>query len=168
MRINTNRLTLIAGLSLLIPPVVGFLYCFLYAKDQTTTIFYPVPTLVLLPGLFIGPLAAAVPMIAFWVWNAGLFDGGSVVPKRSHVLLVAATVLSVLWFIVGWRDGIVAQGPRYNYSVCAINVAWILFLWLMFVRNRKAEPSFKMNLLLHWLLFVWLAWHAFPFFGEIT
>jgi len=165
---NSNRLTLIAGLSLLIPPVAGFLYGFLHANDQTATIFYPVPGLVLLPLFLIGPFAMLVPMVFFFVWNPELFNGDAKIPKRTYVLLAVATLLSPLWFIVGWRDGIVVQGARYNYSVCAINVAWILFLWLMFVRNRKAEPSFKMNLLLHWLLFVWLAWHAFPFFGEIT
>jgi len=107
-------------------------------------------------------------MVVFFVWNPGLFNGDSIVPKRSYVLLIVTTVLNTLWFIGGWRDGVAVQGARYSYSVCAINVVWILLLWFMFIRNRKAEPSFKMNLLLHCFLFAWLAWYAFPFFGEIT
>jgi hypothetical protein len=165
---RSNRWTLIAGFSLLIPPVFGLLYGLLFANDVTTTALYPIPALVLLPGFLAGPLAVVVPMVVFFVWNPGLFNGDSIVPKRSYVLLIVTTVLNTLWFIGGWRDGVAVQGARYNYSVCAINVVWILLLWFMFIRNRKAEPSFKMNLLLHWFLFAWLAWYAFPFFGEIT
>lgn len=165
---KSDRLTLIAGLSLLIPPILGLFFGFLYARDQTTTVFYPIPVLYLLPAFLVGPFAVAVPMVLFFVWNPGLFNGDSKIPKRSYILLLIATVLSALWFVGGWRDGIIVQGPRYNYSVCAINIVWITILWLMFIRNRKAEPSFKANLLVHWILFAWLAWYAFPFFGEIT
>ena len=109
-----------------------------------------------------------VPMVFFFVWNPGLFNGDTKTPKRTYILLVVTTLLSVLWFVLGWRDGIVMQGPRYNFSVLGVNIVWITVLWFMFVRNWKTEPSFKVNLLLHWLLFFWLAWYAFPFFGEMT
>jgi hypothetical protein len=165
---KNNRWTLVAGLSLLVPPVFGLLYGLLFAREVMTTAFYPVPGLVLLPGFLVGPLAVVVPMVVFFAWNPGLFNGDSIVPKRSYVLLVVTTVLSVLWFIVGWRDGVAVQGAHYNYFVCGINVTWVSILWAIFIRSRKAEPSFKLNLLLHWFIFAWLAWYAFPFFGEIT
>ncbi len=129
--------------------------------------FYPFPALVLIPAFFgLRWAAVAVPMVLFFVWNAGLFNGDARVPKRSYVLLIVATLVNALWFIVGWKDGLAIQGARYNYSVCMINIAWITVLWVMFARSRKAEASFKMNLLFHWMFFAWLAWYAFPFFGE--
>jgi len=70
---RSNRWTLIAGLSLLIPPVFGLLYGLLFANDITTTALYPVPGSVLLPGLLVGPVAAVVSMVVFFVWNPGLF-----------------------------------------------------------------------------------------------
>jgi hypothetical protein len=107
-------------------------------------------------------------MVLFFVWNPGLFYGDKNIPKRSYVLLIVTTVLSLLWFVAGWKDGIAVQGARYNYSVSAINVVWIIGLWVMVGRNWKVESSFKSNVLIHWLLFAWLAWYAFPFFGEFT
>lgn len=164
---KSARLTLAAGLSLLIPPAVGFLCGLLFARNETATLFYPIPCLVLLPGFFVGPLAFFVPTVLFFIWNAGLFNGDPKTPKRTHVLFVIVTILSSLWFVAGWKDGVVVQGPLYNFSVLGINIAWIAILLFKFIRNWKSEPSFKANLLLHWLLFLWLAWYAFPFFGEV-
>jgi hypothetical protein len=75
-------------------------------------------------------------------------------------------LLSPLWFVGGWRDGAIVQGLHYNFSVLGINVVWLAILWLILARSWKAQPSFRFNLLFHWLLFAWLAWYAFPFFGE--
>jgi hypothetical protein len=152
-------LTLLAGLSLLLPPLF-------FLKEQDT-IFYPHPGLVLM-ALFSGLrwAAFAVPTLLFFVWNPGLFRGDAEVPMRSYALLIVATLVNALWFVVGWKVGLAIQGARYNYSVCMINIAWIALLSVMFARSWKAGPSFKMNLLVHWMLFAWLAWYAFPFFGE--
>ena len=68
---------------------------------------------------------------------------------------------------MGWKDGMHFQGSRYTYSASVINVGWLLLLWVMFIRSRKREQSFHVALLLHWVLFVWLAWYAFSFFGEL-
>ncbi len=161
--IKSDRFTVLAGLSLLLPPLLSFLF----ARNQTTSLLYPIPGLVLLPLFFIGPLAILVPMVLFFVWNPGLFNGDAKTPKRTYVLLLIATLLSPLWFVAGWRDGVAIQGLRYNFSVLGINVVWIMVSWFVFARNWKAEPSFKSNLLVHCLLFAWLAWYAFPFFGEM-
>jgi len=163
---KSDRLTLIAGLSLLIPALFWLLSA-LFSGQGETSILYPLPGLVFWPSLLLlGPAGVAIPMVLFFVWNPGLFYGDRNIPKRSYILLVLTTVLSVLWIVGGWKDGIAIQGAGYNYSVGAINVAWIIVMWVMFGRNWKAEPSFKVNLLVHWLLFAWLAWYAFPFFGE--
>jgi hypothetical protein len=158
---RSDRLTWLAGLSLLVPAL------FWPFSGEGPTILYPFPALVLIPAFFgLTFAAAAVPMVLFFVWNPGLFNGNAKVPKRSYVLLIVATLVNVLWFVVGWKDGLAVQGTRYNYTVCAVNILWIASLWMMFALSRRAEPSFKTNLLLHWVLFAWLAWYAFPFFGE--
>jgi hypothetical protein len=158
---KSNRLTSLAGVSLLTPVFFWLL------SSKGPTVLYPFPALVLVPGLFhLRWAAVAVPMVLFFVWNPGLFRGDVKVPKRSYVLLMVTTLMSILWFVVGWRDGLAVQGAPYNYSVCTINIVWIALLWVMFAHSRKAEPSFRTNLLLHWILFAWFAWYAFPFFGE--
>jgi len=156
---KSNGLTLLAGLSLLLPALF-------YFKGEDA-ILYPHPCLVLVPMFFgLRWAAIAVPTLLFFVWNPGLFRGDAEVPKRSYLLLLIATVVNVLWFVVGWKDGLAVQGSRYTYAVCIINFASVALLIVIFARCWKAESSFKMNLLVHWLLFVWLAWYAFPFFGE--
>jgi hypothetical protein len=140
--IKSDRLTLLAGLSLLLPPLIALFRGILLARDETTSLFYPIPGLVLLPLFFIGPLAIFVPMIFFFVWNAGLFNGDAKIPKRTYVLLAIATLLSPLWFVGGWRDGIIMQGPRYNFSVLGINIVGSRFSGLCsFVTGKQNLPS---------------------------
>jgi hypothetical protein len=160
---KSKYLTLLAGLSLLVPA----LFWALSARDMPSG-FYPLPLLVLLPALFgLRQAAVAIPVILFFVWNPGLFHGEAAVPRRSLVLLLVATSLNLPWFVFGWNDGLAMQGARYNYSVSAVNAVFIATLWMLFARSRKTNSSFKSNLLFHWLLFAWLAWYAFPFFGEL-
>jgi hypothetical protein len=154
-------LTLLAGCSLLVP------FLFWPHSGDGPTVLYPFPALVLISMVFqLRWAAIAVPMVLFFVWNPGLFSREVEVPVRSYVLMAIATMTSILWFAAGWKDGLIVQGARYNYSVLMVNIVWVAMVWVMLVRSRKAEPSFKANLLLHWMLFAWLAWYAFPFFGE--
>jgi hypothetical protein len=85
----------------------------------------------------------------------------------APVLLTAATILSVLWFVVGWKDGLAVQGAKYNYAITTINALWVVLVWMLFPWSRKEQPSFRANLLAHWAMFAWFAWYAFPFLGEL-
>lgn len=159
---KSNFFTLLAGLSLLVPALF-------WLRFDGPSALYPFPAFMFIPALFgLRQTAVVVPMLLFFIWNPELLQGNTVVPKRSYVLLIITTVLNAVWFVVGWKDGIAIQGPKYNYSVCTVNVVWIASLWMLYAYSRRAEPSFKTNLLFHWMLFAWFAWYAFPFFGEMT
>ncbi len=159
---KSETLTLVAGLGLILP--LPFL---MFTKDMPSEL-YPLPVIVAIPALLgLRYAAAAVPMLLFFLWNPALFRGEAKVPKRSYALLVAATLLSVPWFVMGWKYGLEFQGGKYNYSVLAINIGWLAGLWAMAARSRKVEPSFRARLFLHWILFAWLAWYAFPYLGEL-
>ena len=114
----------------------------------------------------IGPvavvIATALPTLLFFAWQRQCN-----VPKRTYVLLGAVVALSFYWFIGGWSYGLQYQGPRLTHLFCAVNVVWDTFLVLVFIANRKRQASFKANLFLHWMLFAWLAWYAFPYLGEM-
>jgi hypothetical protein len=158
---KSKLLTIAAGLSLLIP-----ILFWLLAKEGPT-LLYPFPALMFLPSFLLRRAAILVPVLLFFAWNPGLFGGEARVPRRSYILLIVVTGLSVLWFALGWRDGLAVQGARYNYGVGVINALWIMVLWLLSSWSRKGEPSFRTNLVLHWAMFAWLAWYAFPFMGEL-
>ncbi len=160
---KSGYLTYAAGISLF---VLALFWWSVAGQDPSSV--YPLPLLVLIPALLgLRQLAVVLPVILFFLWNAELIKGATEIPKRTFTLLIVSTALDVVWLAVASRDGMAMQGAKYTYLVCAVNISWIIVLWLLFLRGRKATPTFKVNLLFHWILFMWLAWYAFPFFGEL-
>jgi hypothetical protein len=162
---NHKLATIIGGLSLLIPAAMGLLI------TGYPTILHPFPAITVLPAFFLASAhlwmaGTAVPVLIFFLWNPGLSHGETQVPKRSQVLLAGAALLNVIWFVIGWKDGLYYQGSTYTHAVCAINAAWIAILAASIVFCRK-KNSFAANLIFHWLLFAWLGWFAFPYLGEL-
>lgn len=163
---KARLLVVVSGLTLLIPAFLGLLV------SKVPTILCPFPALTVLPAFALSSLhlwtaAVTVPPLLFFLWNPQLFRGEGKLPQRSSWLTVAAMILSVIWFIAGWKDGFHYQGARQVYAVTVANLAWIGLLSAVISGYRKREPSFKMNLVFHWILFAWLAWYAFPYLGEL-
>jgi hypothetical protein len=154
---KSSVLTLLAGLSLW-----AFLWL-LYAAERRTAL-YLIPVYVIMFSLSHLRWASAAFPVLFFLWNPGLFRGDAAVPKRSSLLLIVTTVLNTVWFIFWWKKEVGAEGPKYIYSVCALNFVWIVSLWMLLAGSREREPSFKLNLLFHWMLFAWLCSFAFPIF----
>jgi hypothetical protein len=158
--------TLMAGIGLLVPAAVGLLA----SGVPTTVCSFPALTVLpafLLSDIHLSMLAVASPMLLFFIWNPALFRGETTVPTRSYVLLAVATVLSIFYFVFGWKLGVQYQGVHYTRVVGAVNIGWSAFLILGFFRSRKGVTSFGFNLFLHWMTFAWLAWYAFPYLGEL-
>ena len=108
-----------------------------------------------------------LPTLFYFIWHPGLFRGEARIPKRSYLLFVAVVALSVVAFLKAWDFGLEYQGARYMYVVAAVNMAWAVGLAAAFARAWKAAPSFKFSVVLHWMLFAWLAWYAFPWMGDL-
>lgn len=161
--------TFIVGMGLLIPAYLGLLL------TGWPTVICPLPALTFVPALLLSywsswcaRAAVFVPVLFFFAWNPALFQGSGRIPGRSYGLLAVATALSIIAFVAGWKLGLRYQGAQYVYSVCAINIVWVASLWTMFAQKRKsAASSFKASLFLHWALFAWLSWYAFPCMGEL-
>jgi hypothetical protein len=159
---KTAVATMMAGVALLIPASIGLLI------SGAPTILCPFPALTVIPAfLFSRYLAVAAPMVLFFAWHPGLFRGEGIAPKRSYVLLIILILLSVVDFVTSWNWGLQYQGSHHTYGVCAVNVGWVVFLTLAFARGWKKPSSFGFSLFLHWTLFAWLAWYAFPYMGEL-
>ena len=155
-----------AGLGLLIPASIGLL------ASAVPTILCPLPTLTVLPAFFLPDshlwkAAVAVPTLLFFAWQPGLFSGEAKIPKRSYVLVLILILLSIAYFVASWNWGMQYQGPKYTHAVCVINAGWAVLLAFLFAQSWKKPSTFKLNLFLHWMLFAWLAWYAFPYLGEL-
>ena len=163
---KANWATFLSGIALLAPATIGLFL------TGVPTIFAPLPALTIVPAFLIdqnplGRVVVAIPTLLFFAWNPGLFQANKKVPKRSYVLFASLTVFDIVWFVRGWKYGLHYQGAVYTYVICALNAVWIIILGTMFIRSRKAGVSFTTNLVLHWLLFAWLGWFAFPYLGEL-
>ena len=69
--------------------------------------------------------------------------------------------------ILSWKWGLQYEGGMYTVVVGSVNIAWLAFLGLAFARTRNGITSFGTSLCLHWMLFAWLGWYAFPWLGEL-
>ena len=165
--------TIAVGFVLLLVAWIG---CFSSGRPTLTC---PMPTITILPAFFLlSPLspashvpfsywlASVVPVVLFFLWNPGLFKGNVRIPKRSCVLLICLSALSFVYFAASWRYGNEYQGRVHTAAICAVNIVWILSLWIILYRSWRL-CSFQANLLFHATLFAWLAWYAFPYLGEL-
>lgn len=164
--------TLIAGLSLLIPWMVLAPFPSI-SNGSVIPAWYWFFWFFLMFFGYIGEWAPAIltmmiPALFFFAWNPGLFRGSVNFPRRTYALFAVVAVLSLGYFSLAWSDGLRNQGVRYTYTVFAANIVLVAILGFLFTISRKEQPSFRTNMFLHWTLFVWLFWFAFPFFGQLS
>jgi hypothetical protein len=163
---STAIATLIAGTALLMPASVGLL------ASGVGTVLCPFPLITVLPAFWLSnfgvpQIAVVAPALLFFLWQPKLFQGEVKIPKRSYVLLIVLILLSIADFVGGWKWGLEYQGPQFTHAVLAINLVWIVFLISAFLASLKSQPRYRLNVFLHWILFAWLAWYAFPYMGEL-
>jgi hypothetical protein len=131
------------------------------------TILSPVSIPLAIPAfLGVPPSLVVLAFVAiFWLWCAPLFAGKISVPKRTGVLLMVVGALSTIAFAIGWRFGMEYQGLAH-IAVCILASAAMLAFCIFFFRRVHKHPSFGGSLLLHTLIFVWIASYALPYLGE--
>lgn len=161
-----SAITLLTALGLTIPASLGLFL------SGVPTIFCPFPALTVIPALMLSSwhlewAAVLLPVLLFLLWNPQLLRADGKIPKRTYVLFALLAVLSALYLAESWKFGLRYQGPQLTAIICSINVAWIGFLSLAFRRCLKSAPSFRTSLFVHWMLFAWLCWYAFPWLGEL-
>jgi hypothetical protein len=160
-------ITLLAALGLAVTAYVGLFV------SGVPTIFSPFPVLTVIPALMLFPgppldyVVVVIPCLLFLLWNPQLMRQEGKIPRRTYILFVLLTLLSILYFAVSWHWGLQFQGPQFTAVICSINVAWIGFLAIAFLRCSKNTPAFATSLFIQWMLFAWLSWCAFPWLGEL-
>lgn len=153
-----SQVTFIAGVGLILAAAAGLVF--------------PLSAFVLIPAFFLDSwhltyLTVAIPTLLFFAWNTPFFKGSNAMPKRTYGLYAAVVVLSAAYFVAAWKDGVQFQGKQYTIGVCTMDVVWAAVLGVILWRYRRTNRSFAYNLAIHWALFAWLAWCAFPYFGEL-
>jgi len=170
-------------LTLLTSVVVG-IAGFISASTGFPTAAQPISLAVAIPALYIAdffylnldmdslwqtPLLtlSCLPVVcAFLLWSLHLFRASAVVPARSVVLFLILVLLVAADLGWCWSSGVEYQGLRFTVLMIVWNSAFVTMLALTLIRAR-CSPSFLRNLLFHGILFVWIAWCAFPWLGEL-
>jgi uncharacterized membrane protein YhdT len=124
---------------------------------------FPLPLFVL--AGFTGPLVFVVPAGTFLLWSKQLLGGEPRVPYRTVGALVVLGCLSVWYFMSTWSDSVMRYGQGFVTTVVGVNVGFVAALVALVVWSY-VRPSFRLSLSVHFVLFLWLAWYAFPYLGE--
>lgn len=143
---------------------------FLSIRANVPSVSSPFALLTTLPAVWIfaraQPLASLPIVLGFLMSSPHLLRRTTVIPRRSAVTLFAFMVVNAAWFLLGWSYGIEYQGLSHVLYVAAWNVVFIgAALTLLLINSRT--PRFEINLAFHGTVFVWLAWCALPWLGEM-
>jgi hypothetical protein len=140
------------------------------------TILSPLPFAVFVSFLLAPALGATNP----WLFSASIAFGTFLLMNFYHLdlagpaplrprfacLLGLTSVLSVLYFAVGWQGGLRFQGASYTLATASINFTILIILWTWWLGLRQ-QASRACALLFATLLHCWLFWFAFPYLGEL-
>src|ERR1700749_3954596 len=110
--------TIVVAFGLILLAWIG---CFSYGVP---TPICPMPIVTKLPAMFLASpppshpywFAALVPAFLFCAWNPNLFRRQCRIPRRSWMLLIILTALSVDYFMGSWRYGSHYQGREYTIA----------------------------------------------------
>ncbi|NLV67840.1 MAG: hypothetical protein GXY14_09215 [Spirochaetes bacterium] len=116
--------------------------------------------------IFMTALAGFIPLF-FYLYNIQVFKATAKIPVKSLILFFAILVSEFVYYFLSIKPGLKYQGDVFVYISILINVVFIGALLWLFYRNYKV-PSYMTNLCFNFLLFFWLFWFAFPFFGEMA
>lgn len=109
------------------------------------------------------------PVAALWgclfiAWHPALLRGAATIPPRTVALWLVTTVLSGVYFVVGWQAGLRYEGLLFAWITLLVDI--LLFgLCTILMWRARARPSFRWALSLQTSLFVWISTYAFPYLG---
>lgn len=127
---------------------------------------YPAPHLLLITSRIprgVGLLAFPLLFAAFSVLSVRPYRG-----KFGYigVMGLIISLADVVYFAVRGADGAVHQGTTYVAGVLAMNCIALVIFWGTWRATRtRATPQDAV--MLNFVLFAWLSWCAFPYFGEV-
>ncbi len=143
---------------------------------SVTKIYSPYSLTVAIPILSLGAVfggywiafvlgSFCVPLV-FMLWSLPLLKGQQQIPIRTKIASIALILLSLYYLGSSWSYGVAYQGKLHTVAMYLFNIiTWVTLMVINF-KNAK-QPTYNSNFAFHWLLFAWLGWVAFPWFGEL-
>jgi len=114
----------------------------------------------------VGLLYLLLPLLLFYATGFTLVIPRDTLPPMSVALFAALVFASVWYFRVAWNFGQRYQGPAVVLLFIYINVGFAVGLAALGYRAVR-QPTFSRSLWFHFLVVLWAATTAFPYFGEV-
>lgn len=154
-------------------------FCYLSVFTPVPTLSSPYSLMVIFPLFLLSDLGSShfpgaliyllgcTPLVGvFLLWSSHLRAASNAIPRRSIVLFLLFAFLSCVFLYGSWSYGVRWQGLQHTLIVVSINVIFIVSLFFLLFAARQRQ-TFATNYAFHVLLFIWLAWYAFPWLGEL-
>jgi hypothetical protein len=104
--------------------------------------------------------------LVFWQWCRPLGRTGSVYPRRTVVAGIVAVVLSATYYVSQWSYGLEYQGLGFMIACLSASAMFLGTIAIAWYRYRPTG-AWLPGLVLHWMLFAWICFLAFPWLGEM-
>lgn len=131
------------------------------------SIVAPAGAPLILPAFMGAPFAMVlgIPAVLYWLVVWPVLRGRYAVPRLSVVVFAFLCLLSVAWFVAGWRYGVQYEGQRYTV-VCLILNAVLAALALALAMRGRRRPKLVLRLSAQWLMVAWFITYGFAYLGE--
>jgi len=155
--------TLLAGVSLAFLSAVS-IGMFV---GESPSLVAPSSMVIMIPAFLSWPwyVVFGLPVFTFWLWAYQLYFGVVAIPTRSLMLFVFEFLASMVWFILGWRNGIEFQGRSFTLGTLLLSLLVASTLSVVTVSAWR-RPTWAKSLASHWLAWAWLVTYAFPYLAE--
>jgi len=116
---------------------------------------------------FLGwPVACSFIPVIFIFWTRKLYINEGKVPWRSVIFFPIMMLLSIVFLATSWEYGLKYQGKIHTLAMYGCNLLfWVMMIFLYLINRKKQK--FIFNFFFHLVSFIWLAWVAFPWLGEL-
>jgi len=117
------------------------------------------------PGCVIRVGSALPITLLYLLWSFVFVKPPYRIPVPASVFALIFVFLSVAYYITAYRYGVEYQGEQHTHAMYAYNAIFVLGLGVVYWLNAR-KPSLYSSAGFSVLLFIWLAWVAFPWLGE--
>jgi len=141
------------------------LISFLFISSGTMNPFIPTPFYMLFLGWIISyGVVFVFPLL--YVINLKMIANNSNFAKITLIVSLVLSFLNLFYLLNSWEDGIVHQDLDYLKIVVVENIfgfSSLIVLAYFGIKRKNKEVQYFANL----LVFILLAWCAFPYLGEL-
>lgn len=136
--------------------------------------FHPFSLVIVLPALLAGDhyvwfgasAGAFIGTLAFAGFGSYVVRTGRFMPIGSLVVFAVIAILSLAWAILGWEETTRHQGLARANVLVALALAPPICISLVTIALWHSLTVLR-SIALHWAMFAWFSWSAFPWYGEM-